>query len=60
MKYYIINYSDNEMKSYQSSLDRSDDNFNFSYDDNDDAQNFSKVFILLFCFLFLFLNVLKK
>ena len=60
MKYYIINYSDNEMKSYQSSLDRSDDDFNFSYDDNDDAQNFSKVFILLFCFLFLFLNVLKK
>ena len=57
MKYYIINYSDNEMKSYQSSLDRSDDNFNFSDDDNDDAQNFSKAFILLFCFLLRFLNV---
>ena len=32
MKCYIINYSDNEMKGYQSSLDESNDNFNFNDD----------------------------
>lgn len=50
MKYYIINYRDNEMEDYQSSLDGSDSNFNFN-DDYDDTQNLSKVFILLFCLL---------
>ena len=42
------------IEGYQSSLDGSDDNFNFNddYDDNDDnAQSFSRMFILLFCFL---------
>ena len=32
MKYCIINYRDNEMKGYQSSLDESNDNFNFNDD----------------------------
>ena len=50
MKYYIINYRDNEMEDYQSSLDGSDGNFNFN-DDYDDTQNLSKEFILLFCLL---------
>ena len=34
MHYYFINQNDNEMESYQSSFDGSDDNFNF-YDDYD-------------------------
>ena len=56
MKYYIINHSDNEREGYQSSLNGSYDNFNF----NDDyAQNFFWMFILLFCFLFQFLDVWK-
>lgn len=58
MKYYIINYRDNEMEDYQSSLDGSDSNFNFN-DDYDDTQNLSKVFILLFCLLLWFLDVWK-
>ena len=37
MECYIINHGDNEMESYQSSLNGSDDNFNFN-DDYDDAQ----------------------
>ena len=35
MKYHIINHCDYEMKSYNSSLDGSDDNFN-SNDDYDE------------------------
>ena len=49
MKYYIINHTDNEMEGYQSSLDGSDDNFNFNDDWNDDAQSIYRMFILLFC-----------
>ena len=30
MKYYIINHRDNKIEAYQSSLDGSDDNFNFN------------------------------
>ena len=56
MKYYIINHSDNEMEGYQSSLDGIDDNFNFS-DDYDNVQSFFRTFILIFCFLFWFLDV---
>ena len=52
MKYYIINHSDDEMEGYQSSLKGSDGNFNFNDDYDDDAQSFSKMFILLFWFLF--------
>ena len=37
MKYYIINNSDNEMEDYESWLDRSDDNFNFNDDYDDDT-----------------------
>ena len=47
MECYIINHGDNEMESYQSSLNGSDDNLNFN-DDYDDAQSFSKMVILLF------------
>lgn len=32
MKYHIVNYSDNEIENYQSSLDESDDKFNFHND----------------------------
>ena len=52
MKYCIINYRDNEMKGYQSSLDGSDDNFNFNDDYDDVAQSFFRMFILLFWLLF--------
>ena len=38
MKYYIINHSDIEIEGYQSSLDGSDDKFNF----NDDYDMMSK------------------
>ena len=36
MKYHIINHNDYKMKSYQPSLDESDDNFNFNdnYDED--------------------------
>ena len=38
MKYYIINHRDDKMDDYQSSLDGSDNNFNFNDDyDDDDA-----------------------
>ena len=60
MKYYIINHRDNKMEGYQSSLYRSDDNFNFNYDNNDDAQNFFRMFNLLFYFIFLFFRCLKN
>ena len=36
MKYCIINHRDNKIESYWSSLDGSDDNFNFIDDYNDD------------------------
>ena len=39
------------IEGYQSSLDGSDDNFNFNDDYDDNAQSFSRMFILLFCFL---------
>ena len=52
MKYDIINHRDNKMKGYHSSLDGSNNNFNFNDDYDDSVQNFSKMFILLFCFLF--------
>ena len=53
MDYYIMNHSDNEIEGYQSNLDGSDDNFTFNDDyDDDDAQSLSKMFILLFYFLF--------
>ena len=39
------------MEGYQSSLDGSDDNFNFNDGYDDDVQNFSRMFILLFCSL---------
>ena len=42
------------MKGYHSSLDGSDDNFNFSDDYDDDARCLSRMFNLLFCFLFCF------
>ena len=51
MKYYTINHSDNEMEGYQSSLNGSNDNFNFNDDYDGDVHNFSKMFIFLFCFL---------
>ena len=52
MKYYIINHSDNEMEGYQSSPNRWDDKSIFYDEYGDDAKSFSKMFILLFCFLF--------
>ena len=52
MKYYMINHSDNEIEGYHSSLDGNDDNFNFNDDYDDNAQNFSWMFIFLFCYLF--------
>ena len=52
MKYYIIDHSDSEMKGYQSSLDGSDNNFDFNDDHDDNAQSFSRMFILLFCFFY--------
>ena len=48
------------MEGYQSSLYGSDDNFNFNYDNDDDAQNFFKMFNLLFYFIFLFFRCLKN
>ena len=53
MKYYFINHRDDKMEGYQFSLNGSDDDFNF----NDDAQNFSRMVILLFCFSLWFLDV---
>ena len=59
MKYYIINHSDIEIEGYQSSLDGSDDNFNFNDDYDNDVQNFLRMFIyLILSFIFiLFLDV---
>ena len=37
MKYCIINHRDNKMEGYQSSLDESNDNFNFNNDYDDDC-----------------------
>ena len=51
MKYYIIDHRENELEDYQSSLNGSDDNFNFNDEYDDDAQSFSRMFILLFRFL---------
>ena len=48
----MINHSDNEIEGYHSSLDGNDDNFNFNDDYDDNAQNFSWMFIFSFCYLF--------
>ena len=37
IKYYIINHRDNKMEGYQSSLDGSNDNFNFNNEYDDDV-----------------------
>ena len=50
MKYYIMDRRDNEMEDYRFSIDGSGDNFNFNDDYDDDAQSFSRMFILLFAF----------
>ena len=50
MKYYIMDHRDNEMEDYRFSIDGSDDNFNFNDGYDDDAQSFSRMFILLFAF----------
>ena len=60
MKYYIIDHSDSEMKGYQSSLDGSDNNFDFNDDHDDNAQSFSRMFILLFCFFILIFRFLEN
>ena len=52
MKYYIINHSDNGMESHQPSLDRSDDNFNFNDDYDDDVQSFSRCPFSYFVFYY--------
>ena len=59
MKYYFINHRDNEMEGYRFNFDGSDDNFNFNDGYDDDVQNFSRMFILLFCSLLWFLDVWK-
>ena len=52
MKYYIINHSDNVMEGHQPSLDRSDDNFNFNDDYDDDVQSFSRCPFSYFVFYY--------
>ena len=51
MKYCIINRRDNKIEGYQSSFDGNNDNFNFNDDYDDNVQSFSRMFIILFCFL---------
>ena len=46
MQYYVINHTNNEMEGYHSSLDESNDNFNFNDDYDDDAQSFSRMSFL--------------
>ena len=60
MKYYIINHRYDKMEGYQSSLDGSDDNFNFNDDYDNDAQTFSRMFNLLFCFFIWLFRCLKN